>query len=50
MTLTFIDTLILATRLGGLLLAIVIAGAFMRETGTSSKEYLQYYQESWSEL
>ncbi|KAL2851636.1 hypothetical protein BJX68DRAFT_65137 [Aspergillus pseudodeflectus] len=44
------DTLALARRLGGLPLAIVIAGAFMRETGTSTTEYLQYYQESWSDL
>ncbi|KAF3385173.1 Nephrocystin-3 [Penicillium rolfsii] len=44
------DTLALASRLDGLPLAIVIAGAFMRETGTSATDYLQYYQESWSEL
>ncbi|CEJ62692.1 Putative TPR repeat protein [Penicillium brasilianum] len=44
------DTLALAFRLDGLPLAIVIAGAFMRETGTSVTEYLQYYQNSWSEL
>ncbi|KMK63757.1 hypothetical protein Y699_09530 [Aspergillus fumigatus Z5] len=44
------DTLSLASRLDGLPLAIVIAGAFMRETGTSVTEYLQHYQESWSEL
>ncbi|KAK4911280.1 hypothetical protein LTR66_017373, partial [Elasticomyces elasticus] len=44
------DTLSLANRLDGLPLAIVIAGAFMRETGTSITEYLQYYQKSWSEL
>ncbi|KAJ5661394.1 uncharacterized protein N7477_009010 [Penicillium maclennaniae] len=44
------DTHALASRLDGLPLAIVIAGAFMRETGTSATEYLQYYQESWSEL
>lgn len=48
--LTLIDTLALASRLDGLLLAIVIAGAFMRETGTSIAEYLQYYQESWTDL
>ncbi|KAJ5517508.1 hypothetical protein N7527_009068 [Penicillium freii] len=44
------DILTLANRLDGLPLAIVIAGAFMRETGTSITEYLQHYQESWSEL
>ncbi|KAF3012728.1 hypothetical protein E8E15_001973 [Penicillium rubens] len=44
------DVLALANRLYGLPLAIVIAGAFMRETGTSITEYLQHYQESWSEL
>ncbi|KAJ5335777.1 uncharacterized protein N7506_005713 [Penicillium brevicompactum] len=48
--LTYVDTLSLANRLDGLPLAIVIAGAFMRETGTSITEYLQYYQKSWSEL
>jgi tetratricopeptide (TPR) repeat protein len=31
-------------------LAITIAGAFMRETGTSVKEYWQYYQKSWHTL
>ncbi|KAJ5313205.1 uncharacterized protein N7443_000089 [Penicillium atrosanguineum] len=40
----------LASRLDGLPLAIVLAGAFMRETGTSITEYLEYYRESWSEL
>lgn len=50
MKLTQIDTLALARRLDGLPLAIVIAGAFMRETGTSITEYLQYYRESWSDL
>ncbi|KAJ5036788.1 hypothetical protein NUH16_004667 [Penicillium rubens] len=44
------DVLTLANRLDGLPLAIVIAGAFMRETGTSITEYLEFYQESWSEL
>lgn len=48
--LIYIDVLALANRLYGLLLAIVLAGAFMRETGTSITEYLQFYQESWSEL
>ena len=48
--LTWADTLALASRLHGLPLAIVIAGAFMRETGTSITEYLQYYQDSWSDL
>ncbi|KAL3439993.1 hypothetical protein BJX65DRAFT_49951 [Aspergillus insuetus] len=40
----------LVKQLDGLSLAIVLAGAFMRETGTSVKEYLQLYQSSWSEL
>jgi hypothetical protein len=44
------DTVALASRLDGLPLAIVIAGAFMRETGTSITEYLQYYKASWSDL
>ncbi|CAG8293488.1 unnamed protein product, partial [Penicillium salamii] len=44
------DVLTLTNRLDGLPLAIVIAGAFMRETGTSIKEYLEFYRESWSEL
>ncbi|KAF3398126.1 Nephrocystin-3 [Penicillium rolfsii] len=44
------DTVALANRLDGLPLAIAIAGAFMRETGTSIHEYLQYYQSSWSDL
>ncbi|KAJ5319624.1 uncharacterized protein N7506_012328 [Penicillium brevicompactum] len=48
--LTHGDTLTLANRLDGLPLAIIIAGVFMRETGTSITEYLQYYQNSWSEL
>jgi hypothetical protein len=38
--LTYIDALALASRLDGLPLAIVIAGAFMRETGTSITEHL----------
>ncbi|KAJ5684067.1 uncharacterized protein N7477_000412 [Penicillium maclennaniae] len=44
------DTLALASHLDGFPLAITIAGAFMRETGTSIAEYLQYYQESWPDL
>ncbi|KAJ5335793.1 uncharacterized protein N7506_005729 [Penicillium brevicompactum] len=44
------DVLTLANRLDGLPLAIVIAGAFMRETGTSITEYLEFYRESWSDL
>ncbi|KAJ6081409.1 hypothetical protein N7499_006283 [Penicillium canescens] len=44
------DILALADRLDGLPLATVIAGVFMRETGTSITEYLEYYRESWTEL
>ncbi|KAJ6035782.1 hypothetical protein N7540_000061 [Penicillium herquei] len=44
------DILALTNRLDGLPLAITVAGAFMRETGTSIAEYLEYYQESWSDL
>ncbi|KAJ6003697.1 hypothetical protein N7522_006389 [Penicillium canescens] len=44
------DILALTNRLDGLPLAIVVAGAFMRETGTSITEYLEYYQKSWYEL
>ncbi|KAJ5955971.1 hypothetical protein N7501_010250 [Penicillium viridicatum] len=44
------DLLTLTNRLDGLPLAIVIAGAFIRETGTSITKYLQYYQEAWSKL
>ncbi|KAL2827973.1 hypothetical protein BDW59DRAFT_159931 [Aspergillus cavernicola] len=44
------DIIALAYRLDGLPLAITIAGAFIRETGISVKEYLQYYDESWYNL
>ncbi|KAJ5899929.1 hypothetical protein N7495_004673 [Penicillium taxi] len=44
------DTLALAERLDGLPLAIVIAAAFMRQTSTSIARYLEYYQQSWSDL
>ncbi|KAL4737947.1 hypothetical protein BDV11DRAFT_216328 [Aspergillus similis] len=40
----------LASLLDGLSLAVVIAGAFMRQTGTTIKEYLELYQTSWFEL
>ncbi|RAQ74352.1 tetratricopeptide repeat domain protein [Aspergillus flavus] len=40
----------LAGLLDGLSLAIVIAGSFMRQTGTNVKEYLELYQNSWSDL
>lgn len=40
----------LVTRLGGLPLAIVQAGRYMRETGTSCQMYLRLYNTSWSEL
>ncbi|KAJ5893859.1 hypothetical protein N7495_005550 [Penicillium taxi] len=45
-----LDTLALAKHLDGLPLAIVIAAAFMRQTGTSIAQYLEYYQQSWSDL
>ncbi|KAL5045966.1 hypothetical protein BDW71DRAFT_207950 [Aspergillus fruticulosus] len=40
----------LTNKLDGLSLAIVIAGAFMSQTGTNIKEYLELYQTSWFEL
>ncbi|KAL2811480.1 hypothetical protein BJX63DRAFT_433329 [Aspergillus granulosus] len=40
----------LVNLLDGLSLAIVIAGAFMRQTGTNFKEYLELYQTSWVDL
>ncbi|KAL4744430.1 hypothetical protein BDW72DRAFT_209020 [Aspergillus terricola var. indicus] len=40
----------LASLLDGLSLAIAIAGAFMRQTGTTVKEYLELYQTSWFDL
>ncbi|KAL6233927.1 hypothetical protein BDW75DRAFT_241569 [Aspergillus navahoensis] len=40
----------LAGLLDGLSLAIVTAGAFMRQTGTNAKEYLELYRCSWSDL
>ncbi|KAL4948761.1 hypothetical protein BDW69DRAFT_188955, partial [Aspergillus filifer] len=40
----------LAGLLDGLSLAIVIAGGFMRQTGTNAKEYLELYSNSWSDL
>ncbi|KAJ0413077.1 Tetratricopeptide repeat-domain-containing protein [Aspergillus carlsbadensis] len=43
-------TITLVNQLDGLSLAIVLAGAFMRETGTSVKEYLRFYQSAWSKL
>jgi hypothetical protein len=48
--LIYVDVLVLASRLDGLPLAIVMAGSFMRETGTSITEFLQYYQEAWFDL
>ncbi|CAI7597003.1 unnamed protein product [Penicillium crustosum] len=44
------DVTALTNHLDGLSLAIVLAGAFMRQTGTSIKEYLQFYKEDWSNL
>ncbi|KAJ5726945.1 hypothetical protein N7493_005972 [Penicillium malachiteum] len=46
----FLDTVTLINRLDGLPLAVSIAAAFMRQTGASITEYLQYYQQSWSDL
>ncbi|KAL4747812.1 nucleoside phosphorylase domain-containing protein [Aspergillus terricola var. indicus] len=40
----------LASLLDGLSLAIAIAGAFMRQTGTTVKEYLELYRTSWFDL
>ncbi|KAL4975282.1 hypothetical protein BDW66DRAFT_167301 [Aspergillus desertorum] len=40
----------LASLLDGLSLAIVIAGAFLRQTGTTVKEYLELYHTSWFDL
>ncbi|KAL3436907.1 nucleoside phosphorylase domain-containing protein [Aspergillus tetrazonus] len=44
------DLINLASLLDGLSLAIVIAGAFMRQTGTTFKEYLELYRTSWFDL
>ncbi|KAL4869013.1 P-loop containing nucleoside triphosphate hydrolase protein [Aspergillus spectabilis] len=44
------DMINLANLLDGLSLAIVIAGAFMRQTGINFKEYLEFYQTSWVNL
>ena len=40
----------LAQRLGFLPLALVQAGTYMRGTGTSCSEYLDFYETSWSQL
>ncbi|KAL4766770.1 hypothetical protein BDW60DRAFT_212623 [Aspergillus nidulans var. acristatus] len=44
------DFINLASLLDGLSLAIIIAGAFMRQTGTTFKEYLELYRTSWFDL
>ncbi|KAE8390738.1 hypothetical protein BDV23DRAFT_183253 [Aspergillus alliaceus] len=44
------DIIDLASLLDGLSLAIVIAGAFMRQTGTNFKEYTELYRTSWFNL
>ncbi|KAL4755646.1 uncharacterized protein BDW70DRAFT_165270, partial [Aspergillus foveolatus] len=44
------DLMNLASLLDGLSLAIVIAGAFMRQTGTTFKEYSELYRTSWFDL
>ncbi|KAJ6004603.1 hypothetical protein N7540_012972 [Penicillium herquei] len=44
------DMRALSHCLDGLPLAIVIAAAFMRQTGTSITQYLKFYQQSWSDL
>jgi hypothetical protein len=48
--LIYADATNLAKLLDGLPLAIVIAGAFMRETGMTVREYLKYYEDSWFNL
>ncbi|KAL4744045.1 P-loop containing nucleoside triphosphate hydrolase protein [Aspergillus similis] len=40
----------LVKQLDGLSLAIIIAGAFMRQTGANITEYLELYRTSWFEL
>jgi tetratricopeptide (TPR) repeat protein len=40
----------LLEKLGGLPLALVQAGAYLRVTGTSVDEYLQHYGETWAAL
>ncbi|KAL2822881.1 hypothetical protein BJX63DRAFT_426718 [Aspergillus granulosus] len=44
------DAVNLSNRLDGLPLAVVIAGAYMRETGTGIGKYLELYQDFWFEL
>ncbi|KAF5854888.1 hypothetical protein ETB97_010885 [Aspergillus alliaceus] len=44
------DIIDIASLLDGLSLAIVIAGAFMRQTGTNVKEYTELYRTSWFNL
>ncbi|KAJ5232826.1 hypothetical protein N7468_005782 [Penicillium chermesinum] len=44
------DIMALVKCLDGLPLAIAVAAAFMRQTGTTISEYLQLYQNSWSDL
>jgi tetratricopeptide (TPR) repeat protein len=40
----------LTKRLGGLPLAIVLAGSYMHETGISPSKYLELYHKSWKDL
>ncbi|KAL3489586.1 P-loop containing nucleoside triphosphate hydrolase protein [Aspergillus germanicus] len=44
------DIISLVNQLDGLSLAIVLAGAFMRETSTGIRDYLQFYRSSWPAL
>ncbi|KAF2716488.1 purine and uridine phosphorylase [Polychaeton citri CBS 116435] len=44
------DMELLLEKLGGLPLALIQAGAFLKETNMSVSEYLNYYDKTWSKL